>query len=226
MIESMRSKFFDCGTRQLISFEVENSRAKTPTEFACASSTLSNEALIRETPTLNNDVWEDFLFPWIWRTRFWLPLKFQMANRIAFHVQSSLNWHYFEFLEKLWSWFIENSPLSFKGVALFFSWFHRQTALLAAISEKDSNIALLELQSSSKSRKQEIKQCKSEKDKLVNELKLQVRSNMFRLIVAMTSTNECSIQSFHNFLEISCFDSLVCLQIYLSISSIFSWLVD
>ena len=60
----------------------------------------------------------------------------------------------------------------------------RQTALLAAISEKDSNIALLELQSSSKSRKQEIKQCKSEKDKLVNELKLQVNMMiwLFRVV--------------------------------------------
>jgi len=54
----------------------------------------------------------------------------------------------------------------------------KQAALLAAISEKDSNIALLELQSSSKSRKQEIKQCKSEKDKLVNELKLQTQQRI------------------------------------------------
>ena len=52
--------------------------------------------------------------------------------------------------------------------------FSRQTALLAAISEKDANIALLELQSSSKGRKQEIKQLKQEKDKLVSELKEQV----------------------------------------------------
>lgn len=51
----------------------------------------------------------------------------------------------------------------------------RQEALLAAISEKDANIALLELSSSKKKKTQdEVAQLKREKDRLVQQLKQQV----------------------------------------------------
>ncbi|RXN27484.1 ELKS Rab6-interacting CAST family member 1 isoform X5 [Labeo rohita] len=58
--------------------------------------------------------------------------------------------------------------------------FPRQEALLAAISEKDANIALLELSSSKKKKTQdEVALLKREKDRLVHQLKQQVRtSNM------------------------------------------------
>lgn len=53
---------------------------------------------------------------------------------------------------------------------------HRQEALLAAISEKDANIALLELSSSKKKKTQEeVAALKREKDGLVHQLKQQVR---------------------------------------------------
>lgn len=52
---------------------------------------------------------------------------------------------------------------------------HRQEALLAAISEKDANIALLELSSSKKKKTQEeVAALKREKDSLVHQLKQQV----------------------------------------------------
>ena len=50
----------------------------------------------------------------------------------------------------------------------------RQNALLATISEKDANIALLELSPTSGSDR-EVRQLKAEKDELVTELKEQVR---------------------------------------------------
>lgn len=51
----------------------------------------------------------------------------------------------------------------------------RQEALLAAISEKDANIALLELSSSKKKKTQEeVAALKREKDSLVQQLKQQV----------------------------------------------------
>lgn len=53
----------------------------------------------------------------------------------------------------------------------------RQEALLAAISEKDANIALLELSSSKKKKTQEeVAALKREKDSLVHQLKQQVGS--------------------------------------------------
>lgn len=51
--------------------------------------------------------------------------------------------------------------------------FSRQNALLATISEKDANIALLELSPTAGS-DAEVRKFKAEKDKLVNELKEQV----------------------------------------------------
>lgn len=52
---------------------------------------------------------------------------------------------------------------------------NRQEALLAAISEKDANIALLELSSSKKKKTQdEVAMLKREKDRLVQQLKQQV----------------------------------------------------
>lgn len=57
-----------------------------------------------------------------------------------------------------------------------FLFLHRQEALLAAISEKDANIALLELSSSKKKKTQEeVAALKREKDSLVHQLKQQVR---------------------------------------------------
>lgn len=55
-------------------------------------------------------------------------------------------------------------------------WFlSRQETLLAAISEKDANIALLELSSSKKKKTQEeVAALKREKDSLVQQLKQQV----------------------------------------------------
>ena len=52
----------------------------------------------------------------------------------------------------------------------------RQNALLATISEKDANIALLEL-SPTVGSDDEVKKFKAEKDKLVNELKEQVANS-------------------------------------------------
>ncbi|POI29832.1 hypothetical protein CIB84_006418, partial [Bambusicola thoracicus] len=49
-----------------------------------------------------------------------------------------------------------------------------QEALLAAISEKDANIALLELSSSKKKTQDEVAALKREKDRLVQQLKQQV----------------------------------------------------
>lgn len=52
---------------------------------------------------------------------------------------------------------------------------HRQQALLAAISEKDANIALLELSSSKRKKAQEeVMALKREKDRLMHQLKQQV----------------------------------------------------
>ena len=52
---------------------------------------------------------------------------------------------------------------------------HRQEALLAAISEKDANIALLELsQSRKKSNLDEVAKLKREKERLMYQLKQQV----------------------------------------------------
>lgn len=54
-------------------------------------------------------------------------------------------------------------------------YFTRQEALLAAISEKDANIALLELSASKKKKTQEeVMALKREKDRLVHQLKQQV----------------------------------------------------
>lgn len=56
-----------------------------------------------------------------------------------------------------------------------FCYLYRQEALLAAISEKDANIALLELSSSKKKKTQEeVAALKREKDSLVQQLKQQV----------------------------------------------------
>ncbi|KAM8973616.1 ELKS/Rab6-interacting/CAST family member 1 isoform 2-T2 [Pelodytes ibericus] len=55
----------------------------------------------------------------------------------------------------------------------------KQEALLSAISEKDANIALLELSSSRKKRTQdEVASLKREKDKLVKQLKMQTQNRM------------------------------------------------
>ncbi|KAI4876807.1 hypothetical protein NFI96_017232 [Prochilodus magdalenae] len=57
----------------------------------------------------------------------------------------------------------------------------KQQALLAAISEKDANIALLELSSSNKKKTQEeVMSLKREKDRLMQQLKQQAFSNPHR----------------------------------------------
>ncbi|GAB5573412.1 ELKS/Rab6-interacting/CAST family member 1 isoform X6 [Prionailurus iriomotensis] len=53
-----------------------------------------------------------------------------------------------------------------------------QEALLAAISEKDANIALLELSSSKKKTQEEVAALKREKDRLVQQLKQQTQNRM------------------------------------------------
>lgn len=56
----------------------------------------------------------------------------------------------------------------------------RQQALLAAISEKDANIALLELSSSNKKKTQEeVLALKREKDRLMHQLKQQVSQFLY-----------------------------------------------
>lgn len=60
---------------------------------------------------------------------------------------------------------------------LFLLSVYRQQALLAAISEKDANIALLELSASGKKKTQEeVLALKREKDRLMHQLKQQVRT--------------------------------------------------
>ncbi|KAG5267131.1 hypothetical protein AALO_G00218350 [Alosa alosa] len=62
-----------------------------------------------------------------------------------------------------------------RSAPLFASPLGRQEALLAAISEKDANIALLELSASKKKKTQdEVALLKREKDRLVQQLKQQV----------------------------------------------------
>ncbi|KAF6715315.1 ERC protein 2, partial [Oryzias melastigma] len=57
--------------------------------------------------------------------------------------------------------------------------YKRQQALLAAISEKDANIALLELSSSKRKKAQEeVMALKREKDRLMHQLKQQTQSRM------------------------------------------------
>lgn len=62
------------------------------------------------------------------------------------------------------------------STVLSFSHPVRQQALLAAISEKDANIALLELSSSKRKKAQEeVMALKREKDRLMHQLKQQVK---------------------------------------------------
>lgn len=65
--------------------------------------------------------------------------------------------------------------------------FCRQNALLATISEKDANIALLELSPTAGS-DAEVRKFKAEKDKLVNELKEQVRIHINRASMFVSSS--------------------------------------
>lgn len=63
------------------------------------------------------------------------------------------------------------------AVAVMLSFLSRQQALLAAISEKDANIALLELSASNKKKTQdEVLALKRERDKLMHQLKQHVRT--------------------------------------------------
>lgn len=69
-----------------------------------------------------------------------------------------------------------------------FIYFIRQEALLAAISEKDANIALLELSASKKKKTQdEVMALKREKDRLVHQLKQQVGRLSFHTFMATES---------------------------------------
>lgn len=71
---------------------------------------------------------------------------------------------------------------------LQFSFLCRQEALLAAISEKDANIALLELSSSKKKTQEEVAALKREKDRLVQQLKQQVKHGLWGGPVGPTFT--------------------------------------
>nr|XP_024649344.1 LOW QUALITY PROTEIN: ELKS/Rab6-interacting/CAST family member 1 [Macaca nemestrina] len=72
----------------------------------------------------------------------------------------------------------------------------KQEALLAAISEKDANIALLELSSSKKKTQEEVAALKREKDRLVQQLKQQVEHHLSVHEVFLPSSQ-------HYFLEIT-----------------------
>lgn len=78
-------------------------------------------------------------------------------------------------LQHLWyvQLFMEASS-KFCRIIMYLYVFFRQEALLAAISEKDANIALLELSSSKKKTQDEVAALKREKDRLVQQLKQQV----------------------------------------------------
>ena len=69
-------------------------------------------------------------------------------------------------------WYVQASQ--FHSMIMYLHVFFRQEALLAAISEKDANIALLELSSSKKKTQDEVAALKREKDRLVQQLKQQV----------------------------------------------------
>lgn len=76
----------------------------------------------------------------------------------------------------------------------------RQQALLAAISEKDANIALLELSSSNKKKTQEeVMSLKREKDRLMQQLKQQVSLKHTNTI--LTLTQSCQKHSLNTFTE-------------------------
>ncbi|XP_042594594.1 ELKS/Rab6-interacting/CAST family member 1-like isoform X3 [Cyprinus carpio] len=80
-------------------------------------------------------------------------------------------------LPRLPPWFCLEAPAVL--LAATFHTFPRQEALLAAISEKDANIALLELSSSKKKKTQdEVALLKREKDRLVHQLKQQTQNRM------------------------------------------------
>ena len=67
-----------------------------------------------------------------------------------------------------------------------YSAFPRQQALLAAISEKDANIALLELSASNKKKSQEeVLGLKREKDRLMHQLKQQVATSSLPCVTVL-----------------------------------------
>lgn len=69
--------------------------------------------------------------------------------------------------------------LTLPSVHISYSPSLRQQALLAAISEKDANIALLELSSSKRKKAQEeVMALKREKDRLMHQLKQQVHPSL------------------------------------------------
>uniref|UniRef100_A0A8C2P1H7 ELKS/RAB6-interacting/CAST family member 1 n=1 Tax=Capra hircus TaxID=9925 RepID=A0A8C2P1H7_CAPHI len=72
----------------------------------------------------------------------------------------------------------------------------KQEALLAAISEKDANIALLELSSSKKKTQEEVAALKREKDRLVQQLKQQQRPQPFKPLAP--SRKHRAFLSFHS----------------------------
>lgn len=78
------------------------------------------------------------------------------------------------------------------ALMLFYS--SRQQALLAAISEKDANIALLELSASNKKKTQEeVLALKRERDKLMHQLKQHVRIHSEKLNVEKKKKVICDL---------------------------------
>ncbi|XP_038623637.1 ELKS/Rab6-interacting/CAST family member 1 isoform X5 [Tachyglossus aculeatus] len=71
----------------------------------------------------------------------------------------------------------------------------KQEALLAAISEKDANIALLELSSSKKKTQDEVAALKREKDRLVQQLKQQTQN---RMKLMADSSDDDHLKSLHS----------------------------
>lgn len=86
-----------------------------------------------------------------------------------------------------------------------FSFFCRQEALLAAISEKDANIALLELSSSKKKTQEEVAALKREKDRLVQQLKQQVLLNARRRVSGASLHTVSPRVSASLYFKVSCF---------------------
>lgn len=85
---------------------------------------------------------------------------------------------------------------------------NRQEALLAAISEKDANIALLELSSSKKKKTQdEVSLLKREKDRLVQQLKQQVGRGKRKLSgQSLTRLNTLHIMFHLAYIHLHCAD--------------------
>lgn len=117
-----------------------------------------------ETSAYIQRLWVLYLCPPVW----FLTLKLFFYFSAFFYLYINM-----KTLFKIFSHFMTTFFLPF---APFSPCLLRQQALLAAISEKDANIALLELSSSKRKKAQEeVMALKREKDRLMHQLKQQVQ---------------------------------------------------